>query len=75
MIKNMVLVAFLFLVVTTIGGCTPGGVKYVYAIEKTRTYHRADCAPVHMANAIKMTLSEAASEHLRPCPVCRPDKE
>ena len=75
LIKNIVLITFFFLLMTTIEGCAPRGVKYVYAIEKTRTFHRADCAPVHMANAIKMTLNEAVSEHLRPCPICRPDRE
>ncbi len=45
----------------------------VTVIEKTKTYHRKECAPVHMARTIDMSLSEAKTKKLKACPVCKPD--
>ena len=53
--------------------CSRGNGKEVVAIEKTGTYHRAFCPPVNMAKTKLMTVAEAKAEHLKPCPVCKPD--
>ncbi|HUI65026.1 MAG TPA: hypothetical protein VL126_09305 [Bacteroidota bacterium] len=54
-------------------GCSNVNSKEVFAIEKTGVYHRAECPPVHMAKAVPMSLEQARAEHLKPCPVCKPD--
>jgi len=53
--------------VLTVAGCsrTP--------TEKTRTYHREECPPVHMAKGEEMTPAEARARNFRPCPTCKPD--
>lgn len=53
-----------------------GGVEgtEVIAIEKTKTYHRDGCPPVHMAKTLTMSLKEAKEEKLTPCPLCQPDR-
>jgi len=54
-------------------GCSTVNSKEVFAIEKTGVYHRAECPPVHMAKAVAMSIEQAKTEHLKPCPVCKPD--
>lgn len=56
-------------------GCGSAHGREVMVIGKTRTYHRQECAPVHMAKAEEMTVSEAKARHFKPCPVCKPDSE
>ena len=56
-------------------GCGGAHVREVAVIEKTRTYHRDDCAPVHMARVEEMTVAEAKAKNFRPCPICKPDSE
>ncbi len=55
-------------------GCSGAGHKEVFAIERTGTYHRSECPPVHMARTLLMSLQEARALHLKPCPVCKPDR-
>jgi hypothetical protein len=61
---------FVFIVLS---GCSGTGDKGVLAIERTGTYHRSECPPVHMARTLLMTLDEAKALHLKRCPVCKPD--
>jgi hypothetical protein len=56
-----------------LSGCSGTVHKEVFAIERTATYHRSKCPPVHMARTLLMTLDEAKALHLKPCPVCKPD--
>lgn len=56
-------------------GCGRAHVREVAVIEKTRTYHREDCAPVHMAKAEEMTVAEAKAKNFKPCPICKPDSD
>jgi hypothetical protein len=56
-----------------LSGCSGTGYKEVLAIERTGTYHRSECPPVHMARTLLMSPDEAKALHLKPCPVCKPD--
>ena len=69
------LIAGLLLTVTGAAGCSAQTGRYVVVIEKTQTYHRPDCRLVQMAKTTRMTLREAKAEHLKPCPLCKPDRE
>ena len=55
--------------------CSGGKKDNVVVIEKTRTYHREACPPVHMAKTQEMTLNQAKGQNLRPCTVCKPDAQ
>jgi len=58
-----------------LGSCGNAHIHEVYAIEATKTYHRENCAPVHMAKAECMTIAEAKARNFKPCPVCKPDSQ
>ncbi len=57
-----------------VSGCSHSGEREVLAIERTKTYHRSTCPPVHMAKTVLMTVSQADTLHLVPCPVCAPNR-
>jgi hypothetical protein len=59
-------------IVAVLLGCMAAN-HSVTVIEKTRTYHRSDCARVKMAKTVLMPLDEAHELHLVPCPYCHPD--
>jgi len=67
-------VACLFTIVV-INGCSGTSRHEVFGIERTGTYHRGGCPPVHMAKTVMMTREEARARHLKPCPVCKPDSQ
>jgi methylphosphotriester-DNA--protein-cysteine methyltransferase len=73
--KSLMLIAGLLLTLTGAAGCSTQTARYVVVIEKTQTYHRPDCRLVQMAKTTRMTLREAKAEHLKPCPLCKPDQE
>jgi methylphosphotriester-DNA--protein-cysteine methyltransferase len=54
-------------------GCSEEKAKEVVVIENTTIYHRPDCHLVTMAKTETMTLARAKSQHLKPCPLCKPD--
>ena len=56
-------------------GCGGARAREVAVIEKTRTYHREECAPVRMAKTEEMTITEAKARNFTPCPICKPDSE
>lgn len=64
---------FILLALGSLLGCSSVKTNEVFAIKRTGVYHRIECPPVHMAKAVPMSVEEAKSEHLKPCPVCRPD--
>jgi hypothetical protein len=56
-----------------IASCASGAGDKVVVVEKTRTYHRAECPRVMMAHGVWMTREEAQALDCKPCPGCRPD--
>jgi len=58
-----------------LAGCGGAHAHEVAAIEMTKTYHRQECTPVHMAKAEEMTVNEAKARNFKPCPICKPDSE
>jgi methylphosphotriester-DNA--protein-cysteine methyltransferase len=64
---------FILLAIASLSGCSSVNSNEVFAIKKTGVYHRSECPPVHMAKAVPMSVEQAKSEHLKPCPVCKPD--
>ncbi|HTP80252.1 MAG TPA: hypothetical protein VMM57_07605 [Bacteroidota bacterium] len=58
---------------TALLSCTVSPKKSVVAIDKTKTYHRENCPPVHMAKTTVMTAGEARRLNYKPCPICKPD--
>ena len=51
-------------------GCGSAQGHEVMVIEKTKSYHRPECPPVHMARIQEMTVNEAKARHFTPCPIC-----
>ena len=68
------LLLFLLLCMLVVNpGCSSERKTTVIAIEKTGSYHRPECPPVHMAKTKEMTRDEATAMKLTPCKVCKPD--
>ncbi len=55
-------------------GCSQTANGKVVVIEKTKTYHTAECRKIKMAKVVEMTKEEAKLDHDHPCPLCQPDK-
>lgn len=73
MMRSVVIVLAFLLLPVAIYGCSEANVKEVVVIENTNVYHRPDCVLVRMAKTETMTLTRAKAEHLKPCPLCKPD--
>ena len=67
-----ILLSLLFSLLLT--SCAPKFDDEVVVIEKTRSYHRPNCAQVMMARATVETRAEAKEKGCRPCPYCQPDR-
>ena len=57
----------------SLADCSPPPEPRVLAIEKTKSYHTAGCARVHMARTENMSVKEAQARRFHPCPDCRRD--
>jgi len=55
--------------------CSDRNEGKVIVIEKTKTYHRAECPKVNMAKTQFMTIAEAESAHCAPCRQCMPHEQ
>jgi len=44
----------------------------VVVIEKTKTFHRDNCARVRMANTTTVSVTDATAHGMKPCPHCKP---
>ena len=58
-----------------LAGCVSQTQTIVYAVAKTKVYHRRECAIVRMAKAEPMTRTAAQEAHFIPCPACQPDEQ
>jgi methylphosphotriester-DNA--protein-cysteine methyltransferase len=58
-----------------VGSCGQKFDEKVVVIEKTRSYHRPNCAQVMMARAVTASRTEARQKSYRPCPYCMPDQQ
>ena len=56
-------------------GCAGSRERNVVVVEKTRSYHKQNCARVRMAHTRTMTLEEARALNCEPCPWCHPDSD
>lgn len=54
-------------------GCSRANTDEVFAVERTKTYHRAGCPPLRMARATLIAAHEARGRAFRPCLLCKPD--
>ena len=68
---NSKIVLLLLVGVILTAGCTRP--HEVVVIEKTRSFHRAECARVNMAKVRYVELTSDVLVRYRPCPLCKPD--
>jgi methylphosphotriester-DNA--protein-cysteine methyltransferase len=54
-------------------GCSRTNTDEVFAVERTKTYHRAGCPPLRMARTTVMATREVRSRSFKPCQLCKPD--
>lgn len=54
--------------------CSGGRDNNVLVVEKMKSYHRASCAKLNMAETIRMSPDSARAKRIQPCPYCRPEK-
>jgi hypothetical protein len=73
MIKNIFLTVALVVCVVAIPGCGKSSAREVAVIEKTKSYHREECAKVKMADAKIEAFTPAIKADYKPCPYCKPD--
>lgn len=64
----------LLLIVLLFASCGNTRDDQVVVVEKTKSYHRANCGKLHMAHSTTISVADAIAQHLRPCPYCKPDK-
>ena len=63
---------YLALLLLLLAGCSSKKDEVV-VIEKTKSYHREDCARVMMADTKTMSKEDAVKINCHPCSDCKPD--
>jgi methylphosphotriester-DNA--protein-cysteine methyltransferase len=66
-------IGIVLVLVCLLAACSSKPRTEVVGIEKTGMYHRPGCPLTNMAKTKLMTLAVAKAEHLKPCPLCKPD--
>ena len=73
--SDLLLIVSLFTTVLLFSSCENKSNTQVVIIEKTKTYHRANCPQVNMAKVEFVSLGDAKQKGMKPCLNCKPDKQ